>query len=282
MDRPDSPKTPLHVLPDEEVSLPEGTFEDSQMDLNPDLDNETPEAPSTSIPISYRLDPSDGSSSNGLLYQLWTLPFDEALERLESTTKGSSLLTLSQQSKFITYIDDQLLQIQRAFIKNQAETKEVYSLRQLLTDLHTIVDLIWCLINPKSSLFGQEEYFVRILGDLEDWVGYYDLRVLDPKDRDSIETLKSLFVFFQVLDTRLLFLMDGYPVDDTSVCKMSTTEIVRLAPIVARIRLSIVNRLENSRLILSRNAPNDPASRIYMNILEMEVGRLMEGTIERL
>lgn len=292
MSEPLTPATPIHPAPDTEVTLPEEGFIADELDLNPDLDDEEDEASSLNRrqetengnttrqlhQYSYR----DSSESN---FTLWTLPFHQALEELV-TELGSrpdhEHLNLSQESKLITYLDEKLLRVQRNFIKNQADSDEKYPLQQLLNDIKAIADLIWYSIDLKTPLFGQEEYFIRILGDLEDWVSYYEIPVLDPKDPELVATYKTIFQFFQCLDTRVSFLIDGYQINEIHM-KLSVTELVRLGPIVNRVRIEIVDKMEKSRAHLSRQIQsNDSTSTAYMNILEIEVGRLMEGIIERL
>lgn len=268
-----TPQTPVHLAPDTEVLLPLQSFQSDVLDLNPDLDDQ-----------DDALDDNTETSSNATALGIaWTEPFDEALLRLtEITEKNSSpRLTMPQQSKLITFLDGQLLQVHRKFIKNQAENYESYPLVQLITDLEAIVNVIWCLVNHNTELFGQEEYLIRILGDVEDWIMYYDLPTLSAKNPSSLDIHKCVFLFFQSLDTRLSFLIDGYQVNERHT-KLSATEIVRLNPIVNRIRFAIINKVEKSRAhLLKENWNENSAAKSFMNVLETEVGRLLEGTIER-
>lgn len=287
-----SPDTPAHPQPNEEVILPAGEFAAGDMDLNPELDDDTE---NESQPQSQEIGTSSGildSTSNGIreissrkdsMFALWTQPFDEALEqlRLLKMTQHQDQLSLSQQSKLVTFIDDRLLQAQRDFIKNQALSKETYSLKQLLADIAAVVDLVWRLVDVNAPLFGQEEYLIRIMGDLEDWVLYYDLPVLDADRPETIELHAALFRFFQAIDTRVSFLIDGYTAE-LKTYKLSGTELVRLMPIVSRVRSEMVNLLEKSCVGLLQKSVFENSSNTYMNILEIEVGRLLEGVIERL
>lgn len=297
MSKPLTPATPIHPDPDTEVSLPDEGFPVDELDLNPDLDEdeeETPTiAPKQEAEIEHPEIKTDFSHLENYSYQLpsepnfflWTLPFHQAMDELVAKV-GSRLnhehLNMQQESKLVTFLDDKLLQVQRKFIKNQADTDEKYPLQELLNDIKSIVDLIWCLIDLNTPLFGQEEYFIRILGDLEDWIAYYDIPMLEANNANTIETHKALFKFFQSLDTRVSFLIDGYYINNTHY-KLSATELVRLGPIVNRVRIEIINKMERSRAQLVRQSQNvDSNSATYMNILEIEVGRLLEGIIERI
>ena len=82
------------------------------------------------------------------------------------TNLGQSQITSAQQSKLINYIDETLLQIQRKFIKQQTELEINYSLIQLLQELSTVISVIWVSIQQKLVLYGQIEYYIKILGDL--------------------------------------------------------------------------------------------------------------------
>lgn len=132
-------------------------------------------------------------------------PFSSATklsELLPNDHNGTShprRLSMSQQSKFISYVDDQLLQIQRKFVQSRGlNIKNGYaSLTPLLQDLKTLVDFVWYSIahvpnsdyllqseekrhcpdsrNPKdtcgySSYFGQGSYLIKIADDLIDYV----------------------------------------------------------------------------------------------------------------
>lgn len=292
MSQPLTPATPIHPAPDTEVTLPDEGFPADELELNPDLDDEdddTPVNPPKQEPQNDRKPEDLNGDSFETSYEsnfiLWTLPFHQALEEAVAEVQGRlnhEHLTMNQESKLVTFLDDRLLQVQRKFIKNQADSDEKYPLLLLLNDVKAIVDLIWYLIDLNMPLFGQEEYFIRILGDLEDWIAYYDIPMLDTNVPSTISTYKTLFQFFQSLDTRVSFLIDGYQIND-SYTKLSATELVRLGPIVNRVRIGIIEKMESSRAHLARKGQNrDSSAATYMNILEIEVGRLLEGIIERL
>ena len=208
-----SPPTPIHPAPNEELTngVPTNTLlADSNIDLNPDLyeeeemdieeatsnivDEISPENLTSNDPA---LQPQSGNASNddindattnadsdledveiNQLHQI-TLPFNESYQLLKQefqntlTNLGQSQITSAQQSKLINYIDETLLQIQRKFIKQQTELEINYSLIQLLQELSTVISVIWVSIQQKLVLYGQIEYYIKILGDLEDYVNNY-------------------------------------------------------------------------------------------------------------
>lgn len=285
----DPPRTPTHVAPDVEVDLPDQPFMNSDLELNPDLEDDDDNLQdSTELTHNYleevdsSVDILDVDASNKV--ELWTLPFDIAFDyQKKQFREHSNQPTVSewQQSRFVNYIDGELLQLQRNFIKGQAENEEVYPLHQLLEDLGKILDLIWYLINDKNKLYGQDEYFIRITGDLEDWIDHYQLKVDDVTNSSNEAYLFKFFTFFQSLDTRLSFLIDGYTVGGSDV-EMSSTEIIRLIPIVTRLRLLIVTKLDPSRAKLTHlKALGDVDANALLNKLDVEIGRLFEGTLER-
>lgn len=208
-----SPPTPIHPAPNEELTngVPTNTLlADSNIDLNPDLyeeeemdieeaksnivDEIPPENLTSNDPA---LQPQTGNAFNdnindattnadsdledveiNQLHQI-TLPFNESYQLLKQefqntlTNLGQSQITSAQQSKLINYIDETLLQIQRKFIKQQTELEINYSLIQLLQELSTVISVIWVSIQQKLVLYGQIEYYIKILGDLEDYVNNY-------------------------------------------------------------------------------------------------------------
>lgn len=309
----ETPPTPEHVRPDEEVNIPSDPVS-LDLDLNPDLENEddiqenpftrnTPLETPLNTPSNTRNDTPSLEATNGevagdqnfgeeeqnyassrLAISLWTLPFEEAFELLKKQFYEGTrhqAISLSQQSKFINYVDTQLLQIQRKFIKNQSESAITYSLAQLLDDLSPVVDLLWFLLLDHESPFGQDEYYIKLLGDLDDWVAYYTFPSLATRLAENTTALVKFFDFFQRIDTQISFLIDGYEVSNGQYCKMSSTGVVRLSPIVMRLRLTIIDKLEPSRAVL--NASREiPANDEVLNILDIEIGRLFEGILERI
>lgn len=285
----DPPKTPIHVAPDVEVSLPNEPFQSNDLELNPDLDEEDEDTPSTSLQTqltNHNNDKDENEDIDGDTdydVALWTLPFDLAYELLLkqfSDHADQPVVTESQQSKFINYIDGEILQVQRRFIKNQAETSEIYPLAQLLQDVAKILDLIWYLINSKNKLYGQDEYFIKITGDLEDWMAYYLLGIEGPGQKAESDLFK-FFNFFKSLDTRLCFLIDGYHVG-LSLTKMSLTEVVRLVPIISRLRFEIVSKFDQLRAKLThQKSLGNLEADALLNKLDVEIGRLFEGILER-
>lgn len=274
------PKTPIHVAPDVEVELPDKPFQDD-LELNPDLEDDDDmqdiqkqsddEEDLVDVDTDYRID-------------LWTLPFDDAYEQLRAKFKestGKEAVSESQQSKFINYIDNELLQVQRKFIKNQADEGEAYPLGNLLGDIRKVLDLIWYLIDKNSKLYGQDEYFIRITGDLEDWVAYYDFGLGSEPSPQAESELFRLFNFFQSLDTRLSFLLDGFSSGKAHI-KLSSTEKVRLVPIISRLRFEIVSKLDLFRLRLTNlKTTGNSAATPLLNKLDVEIGRLFEGVLDR-
>ncbi|KAL6452997.1 hypothetical protein SBY92_000342 [Candida maltosa Xu316] len=292
-----SPPTPIHPAPNEEVTneLPSGvTLSDANIDLNPDLydddvdvnEDEANQKPVTNgdiaqprLPIVQQLQQEDElvvTTDSDLedvdinqLQQI-TLPFNESYQLLKINfdNAGQDVISPAQQSKLINYIDEQLLQIQRKFIKQQTESVVMYSLIDLIQDLTNIINLIWVSIEQKSGIYGQIEYYIKILGDLEDYLGNYATLFNESwsshgKLRLDMQNLVIFFKFWQKLDLHLSFLIDGFTINGR-IMKMNGTETTRLLPIVSRLRILIISKID---MIRSK--------------LKLEISRIFEGVLER-
>ena len=330
-----SPPTPIHPAPNEELTngVPTNTLlADSNIDLNPDLyeeeemdieetkskivDEISPENLTSNDPA---LQPQTGDASNddingattnadsdledveiNQLHQI-TLPFNESYQLLKQefqntlTNLGQSQITSAQQSKLINYIDETLLQIQRKFIKQQTELEINYSLIQLLQELSTVISVIWVSIQQKLVLYGQIEYYIKILGDLEDYVNNYKTLFNETWSKNNnlhinMQNLVIFFKFWQKIDLQLSFLIDGYNIvlnngnQQTKLIKMNVTELTRLLPIVTRLRIAIISKIDGLRMRLKKNQENNNDNDATSNILtifELEISRLFEGILER-
>lgn len=319
----DSPPTPQHPAADEEVKeLPQGTLPESTMqniDLNPDLEmldeenekngddiveqkeenedkfvsNEGPGGfigaqEGTEHPLNYEKtnkNEINGKNGNEDNNENGSNDFQNTIKspenpqyKLQSSVDqlDHSPITLAQQSKLINYVDAQLLAIQRRFVKSQADTSQPYPLLDLLRDTQSVVDIIWCSVSTHSKLFGQPEYMVSLLGSLEDYLLHYDLA----------EAQQQLFGLFRILDQRLSTLIDGYTYEG-HIEKISQTLLVRLVPIVSRVRVLVVTKLGSTREKLAKEvmeteSTDNENARAELDRLELEIGNLLEGVLERL
>ncbi|RCK64729.1 hypothetical protein Cantr_00345 [Candida viswanathii] len=306
-----SPPTPIHPAPNEELAdaIPAGVvLSDANIDLNPDLYDEDDEIATTvedthlaehaKLPYIQQLQhPQDASGSAtetdledvdiNQLQQI-TLPFNESYQLLKlsfgNTTPTNGGISSGQQSKFINYLDENLLQIQRRYIRQKTESVVTYSLIDLLEDISNIVNLIWVSIEQKQVLYGQIEYYIKILGDLEDYVSNYSHIFNESWSRNGhlqidMQNLVVFFKFWQKLDLQLSFLIDGYTINvngSPKLIKMNTTEITRLLPIVSRLRILIISKID---MIRSKLKAGDHDS--VLNIFEVEISRIFEGVLER-
>lgn len=327
-----SPPTPLHPAPNEEVKeLPQDVLPDSTManiDLNPDLEMEYDDSDekegANDRDNGHISDKSDAlNNASGPSVAINSIGTNGGLEENRNGSNASqqdnnahdvsdandrqnfqngsgatqieagtpqnapssphyklrssvdqldhSPITLAQQSKLINYVDAQLLAVQRRFVKSQAEASQQYPLHDLVHDVLSIVDIIWCSVSTHSKLFGQAEYMVKLLGDLEDYLLHYDLEV----------GYVGLFKFFHTFDQRLSTLIDGYDYDG-HVEKLGQTLLVRLVPIVSRIRTLVVTKLGPTREKLARETAEDVSNRDDLDWLELQVGSLLEGVLERI
>lgn len=295
-----TPPTPIHPRPNEEVRyVPDGQLPvAADLELNPDL-YEDSEGDSSHHGHGHAREHGPVTVAEELEEEvamgeapLFTLPFDTALEicqqdfaKVSSTAKT---LSLAQQSLLINYTDEQLLGVQRRFIRSLVsdEGGEPYPTMTLLRDLSRIVDVLWQSVNTKNALFGQQSYLIKILGDLEEYVAKLDVfeAPQDVSEGGFEASLMELFVVLQLLDVRCLFLYDGYEVhteasSTTRLQKLSSTDVVRITPIATRLRAILADRLEALRRGLRLDKSKD--ARALLNILEVEVGKLFEGLMDR-
>ncbi|KAK6204669.1 uncharacterized protein RJT21DRAFT_111233 [Scheffersomyces amazonensis] len=226
-----------------------------------------------------------------------TLPFEEAFDIMKISLDEfePNLLTEHQQSKLVNYIDEKLLSLQRKFIRNKAETLEVYSLQDLLEELSSILAVIWTSIEKKNPLFGQEEYYIKVVGDLEDYLKHYTNLFNDKIDlnihlilRFDNNKLINFFLFFQKLDLQISLLIDGYKDINNRIQKLNSTHLVRLFPIISRLRISIIYKIDQVRQKLSKLAElpdtgiqTKQEANSMSNLLDLEVSRLFEGILDR-
>ncbi|KAI5952448.1 hypothetical protein KGF54_003315 [Candida jiufengensis] len=308
MNGTETPQSPLHPGPNDEIdpnSLPTTKLQDDDLELNPELYDEDEEdeqkldEEDSKIAQSYLPNYEDDELDNVELDSLteMTLPFEEKFQQFiaknfkNSTNQVS--LSLTQQSKFINYIDEQLLDLQRQFIKQQSESIVVFPLSHLIRNLNEIIDLIWKSIcyNNQVNLFGQEEYYIKIIGDFQDYLLYYPNLFYQSIDIDEQgkrwtnlqkDEVISFFKFLLKLDLQLSFLLSNDKDEDVipdyikvnGKSKFSNTEIIRLSPIITRIRIIIIEKIEK----LSKEIK----SKTMKNLMELESSRIFEGILERI
>ncbi|KAI5969549.1 hypothetical protein CANMA_001399 [Candida margitis] len=308
MSRPQSPPSPVHPAPNEEIkpgSLPTTQLQNDDLDLNPDLYDDTNDQPSLTTEdkqdeANYDTVMSQVSQSHEFdkvdlqnLQQI-TLPFNEGFQLFKSSFESypsTSPISSDQKSKFINYIDDQLLQIQRKFIKQQSTNEVIYPFGVLIQNLDAIFDIIWISICHKQRLFGQEEYYIKIMGDLEDYVAHYSTTTTtifeetwqlnsqnEPIMQVDFTKIVAVCKFLQKLDLQLSLLIDGYAEDNDDqggkTQRLNETQKVRLNMLVQRLRLRIIEGFEKVALSAQRNGLRD--------VLEVEATRIFEGVLERL
>lgn len=126
-------------------------------------------------------------------------------------THQARRLSLSQQSKFVAYIDNELLQIQRKFVQSRGlNVSHGYNnLSEVLHDFKKLVDFIWYSIDgisntdsllqedlddseiykrfegSQSTNFGQSYYLIRIADDLLDFLDKFPLT--DEEENGDLE-----------------------------------------------------------------------------------------------
>ncbi|EJS41535.1 YOR352W [Saccharomyces arboricola H-6] len=205
---------------------------------------------------------------------------NELLSNNHNGTSHPRRLSMSQQSKFISYVDDQLLQIQRKFVQSRGlNIKTGYAgLTPLLRDLKTLIDFIWYsiahvpnsdyLLQPEekrdcsgicdsrntcdySSYFGQGSYLIKIADDLIDYVEKFTLK--DMEDSEINDTLSKLFKLVFILDRMFVILIDNSNSKEgattssarNKLAGLNGTDTVRLKGIAERARVRLPIFLES-------------------------------------
>ncbi|GMM36939.1 TFIIH complex subunit [Saccharomycopsis crataegensis] len=191
---------------------------------------------------------------------------DDDLTKLEDLGRcQQKRLSSSQNSKLIAYIDHELLMIQRKFIQSFSDDESrgdqrlgYHSLSELLVDLNKITEFIWYTVkvtqrgNGKCMRsFYQGQYFIKIAGDLVDYLQKYSM-----SDR---KVLKALILFVQKLDQIFVKIVDDLQGFDS-------TEKVRLVSITERTRVAVINL----------------TIKYQVNDYKYEIGRLYEGIIDKI
>lgn len=261
------PDSPAHPAANEEVRhLPEGTFE---IDLNPDLDEDDDEdeqggfvkiVPPTANLISLLNRQSETiqqeeqtgikrpdyqEEEEDMEFPSITPTFENAYESTKTDFASHSQITSGQQSKLVNYLDDELLKIQRMFVKTQSGELNL-KVNDIIEPLFTNLKIIWLSISPESP--NNIEYFLKIINDSEDYFGYFDF---------NGDSNKPVFEFLQFLDVKLSFLHD--------IKLLSPTQLVRLLSTINRLRIVLIEKFSTRS----------------NSIVELEVSKIFEGLLER-
>ncbi|QLQ81715.1 hypothetical protein HG537_0F04760 [Torulaspora globosa] len=303
------PATPLHAKANEQIDLDNVRKLDKDdiddLDLNPELEG--------SVSLSNFEDESLGGNEIGTKRKMFepvdndTQMYDEVddfkprvsvdspfssgtvLNKLskspDSTVNSGRRLSLSQQSKFILYCDDRLMEIQRKYVQSRGlNTQNGYSgLSPLLQDLKSLVDFIWYSIEGvpntdyllredspiakesesrtigNSTYFGQSAYLIRIADDLLDYVDKFEVRSLPTAEQTN--ALSKLFKLLLILDRIFARLLTDR---SSGRSKMTGTDAVRLTGIAERTRTKVPRFLEHNDI----HGYHYEVSKIYEETLE--------------
>ncbi|CEP64858.1 TFIIH complex subunit TFB6 LALA0_S14e00870g [Lachancea lanzarotensis] len=193
-------------------------------------------------------------------------------------------LSMSQQSKFISYCDEKLMEIQRKFVQSRGlnEQHGYQGLGPLLEDLKTVLDFIWYSIEgltntesllktdvnlmsreqfagTKSTSFGQVYYLIRVADDFLDYLATFDIRGMSSDEQHK--TLSKAFKFIIILDVSFARLLEGLVPGNT---RLNATETVRIAGIAERTRTAVPRYLEEQQV----HGYHYEVSKIYEETLE--------------
>lgn len=266
----DSPATPEHPPPDGNIpDFPQDL--DDDLDLNPELydASDTEEPPSTGV-----------SQLVDTFTTLTELAIDHA--KLQFVTEPV-VLSGGQVSQFIMDIDAQILAVQRRFIKSQAGELEC-SVFEMIDGFNPIIASIWTTVTQRNRLFGQQDYFIRILGLFEDILAHFrrpfgTVDVSRALPASVLTQMLKYFTFFQSLDVYLSIFIDGYEGPQQKRQQMSRTELVRLVPLVNRVRMVVAAQLGPfmEKLVFVE----DETYASLRQVLDIELTRVFEGVLDR-
>lgn len=292
------PETPLHAPPNQQLDLNKikELDEDDKMDL--DLVSES-ESPDTGENSNIKPQKKREFVADEMVYDDVDdykprvnigSPFNSntdmgQLESSEHLGKPRGRLSSSQQSKFITFLDEQLMNIQRRFVQSRGLNADngYPGLAPLLQDLKSVVDFIWYSIdgmtantevlltedlseisieqfeNNKSTYFGQTAYLMRVADDVMDYTEKFDLD--QPNSGEQGDVLSKLFKLLFILDHIFARLLEGTIPGRT---KMNLTDAVRLRAIAERTRTSLIRYLAQKQV----HGYHYEVSKIYEETLE--------------
>lgn len=310
------PETPMHVGPDSNmdldnlIELDEKEIDD--LNLDPTMD-ETPSF--TDIPkqlnnnsnLKRRLISEEDEDKNTLIsnnkdfdsahdYQPrinFKSPFSsnndshstisttqtEENNQIGTTTtdmKKHRKLSMSQQSKFITYVDSRLMEIQRKFVQSRGLSPEkgYKSLTDLLHDIKSLLDFIWYSIDNKPHTdyllhienfdddtldmsngnttvsnehnFGQTSFIIKIADDLMDYIEKFDIYddPLEDDDPDA-DTVVKIFKIFYILDRIFRLLISG---QNENKVILNSTDRIRFMAIAERSRMRLPQIFEKNKI----------------------------------
>jgi len=252
-----APNSPLHPAADQEVNgLPDEILPESELDfldLNPDLEAraQSREASVAQTPVNPEPRATQVQSDHHFDRMEDFQPVLVPSPLNPSKLSNGRRLSLAQQSKFINYVDERLLHIQRRFTQSFGLGELGYrSINELITDVKQLLNFIWYSIgsdddgdkerkeylHQDSTNFGQSEYLIRIAGDLVEYVGKMEI------NQDSaINVLKLM----KSLDEKFARLIDGKVPGGE---KLRGTEQVRISGIAERSRLLMVELFEREKI----------------------------------
>ncbi|CCH44071.1 hypothetical protein BN7_3630 [Wickerhamomyces ciferrii] len=263
-DYSNAPTSPRHPDADQEVNgLPEESISQSELDLldlNPDL--EAGNGPTSEIPNSQsagrvKLENDANVAAVEELgdriedFQPVIVPSPLNANEQSNDTTPKRRLSLSQQSKFINYVDERLLAIQRRFVQALGLSELGYkSINELIADLKQLISFIWFSIDNDSNThltkdqfkelpstnFGQTDYLIRIAGDLLEYIDK-----LAFEEDSGVKILKLI----DEVDQKISRLIDGRIPGGKG---LTGTDIVRIQGIAERARLAIIEAFEKKKI----------------------------------
>lgn len=286
-----TPATPEHTGANQELDVADLHEVDDHdledLDLDPSVDQQESANPS----LKREIDANEGSifdQRDDFMPRVnVNSPFSSGVDvtRLRSGSQSAQRrLSLSQQSKFISYCDDRLLEIQRRFVQSRglAEENGYRELAPLLQDLKKLLDFIWYSIdgvsnteqlllqnlddmnetqfaNTTSTDFGQSYYMIRVADDFLDYLMKFDITHLSTDEQHK--TMAKAFKFLMILDKVFARCLTGLVPGNF---KLNGTEMVRISGIAERSRLAIPEYLEQQNI----KGYHYEVSKIYEETLE--------------
>ncbi|SCU82187.1 LAFA_0C09670g1_1 [Lachancea sp. 'fantastica'] len=291
-----TPETPLHTAANEELDINDVNELDESdiqgLDLEEERDSSTSAVSHQPAPKRERVnedfettfDPHDDFRPRVNIGSPFSSGVDMHKYAHRAEHVNQRALSMSQQSKFISYCDEKLMAIQRKFVQSRGLNEQYgyHGLGPLLQDLKTVLDFIWFSIEgltntelllktdvnamsreqfagTKSTSFGQVYYLIRVADDFLDYLTKFDMRNMSSDEQHK--TLSKAFKFIIILDVSFARLLEGLVPGNT---RLNATETVRIAGIAERTRTAVPRFLEEQQI----HGYHYEVSKIYEETLE--------------
>lgn len=196
-----------------------------------------------------------------------TYTMDSQIKSSIDSNRKITKLTDAQQTKLLQYFENQTMHIQRRFISRLSPPDGYNNMKELLSDLSKLINVIWySVISSEPSepsepsdgelisavetthpivLFGQSHHLLTLANNLIEYIEGYSS---EPAPSETFGVLKQLNdIFYQLITQENL---------------LTRTEVIRFESIAERTRISVAQAFENIQGF------NDEIGNVYEKALD--------------